>query len=198
MPKKSDAAVGRLAVMDAVLNDLLRDLATEIGITGVDIEYLTTRKAANKLLEHAKLDPSLLTPEVTEWLKRIGKAAEERNQVMHAVAQDQCVLCGDATLFEHKGRHVDRSAVAVAGVSAGFRQLIDEGVIKHARNISEALNERATAAAVQEAAATGKAQFPKQVLIGQTLRRCANCSPGGKAIVSITLAAAAVVLPPRP
>jgi hypothetical protein len=195
MPKKSDAAVGRLAVMDGALNELLRDLVTET--TGQGAEGLTTGRAAQTLLAHAKQDPALLTPDVTDWLKRTDQAAQERNKVMHAVAQDQCVLCGNATRFEHKGKTVDRSAGTVAAVSVEFRNLIDEGV-RHARDISQALNERATAAAVQQAAAIGKIQSPKQILIGQTFHRCANCSPGGKAIFSLTGPSAVAVLPPQP
>ena len=195
MPKKSDAAVGRLAVMDGTLNDLLRDLVIEI--TGQDAEGMTTGKAAQTLLSRAKQDSMLLTPVVTDWLRRADQAAQKRNKVMHAVARDQCVLCGNATRFEHKGKAVDRSAEAVAAVSADFRELIDEGV-RHARDISQTLNERAKAAAAREAAATGKAQSPKQILIGQTFHRCANCSPGGNAITSLAAPTAAVVLPPQP
>jgi hypothetical protein len=193
MSKKSDAAVGRLAVMDGVLNELLRDLVAEI--TGQDTKGLTTGKAAQVLLAQAKRDPALLTADVTDWLKRVDHAAQERNTVMHAVAQDQCVLCGNATRFEHKGKPVGRSAGTVASVSAEFRDLIDEGV-RHAREISQALNERGKATAAQEAAATGKTQSPRKVLIGQTFYRCAACSPGGKAIASVELPPAVGVLPP--
>lgn len=181
--------------MDGTLNDLLRDLLTEI--TGQDAKDLTTGQAAQTLLRHSKQDRALLTRDVTDWLKRTDQAAQERNKVMHAVARDQCVLCGNATRFEHKGKPVDRSAGAVAAVSAEFRDLIDEGV-RHARDISQALNERGKAAAVLEAAATGKIQTPKQVLIGQTLFRCTNCSSGGKAIISVALPPALAVLPPQP
>lgn len=68
MAKKSDAAVGRLAVMDGVLNELLRELVTET--TGQDAKDLTTGKAAQALLGHAKRDSALLTPDVTDWLRR--------------------------------------------------------------------------------------------------------------------------------
>jgi hypothetical protein len=95
MSKKSEAAVGCLAVMDGTLNDLLRDLVTVI--TGQDAKDSTTGKAARTLLGHAEQDRVLLMPDVTDWLKRTGQAAQERNKVMHAVAQDQCVLCGNAT-----------------------------------------------------------------------------------------------------
>jgi len=44
MSAESDAAVGRLAVMDGALDDLLRDLAGEI--TGQDAAGMTTGKAA--------------------------------------------------------------------------------------------------------------------------------------------------------
>jgi hypothetical protein len=42
MSTESDAAIGRLAVMDGTLNDLLRDLAGEI--TGQDAAGMTTGK----------------------------------------------------------------------------------------------------------------------------------------------------------
>jgi hypothetical protein len=233
MSKKSDAAVGRLAVMDGALNQLLREIVTEIGVKvgdskkvaedllqvvkshpslftkemtewleGVvraggkrDVSGLTTGKAAQVLLAHAKSDAALLPHEVTAWLKRVDQAAIKRNTIMHAIAHDQCVICGNATRFAHKGKPVDRSAQAVAVAVAEFRDLVDEGV-KHARVISEALNERTKAAATQEAAATSKIQSPRQVLIGQTMYRCANCSPGGKAITSVALPTAVAVLPP--
>jgi hypothetical protein len=104
----------------------------------------------------------------TAWLKRADQAAPKRNTITHAVARDQCVICGNASRFTHKGKPVDRSAQAVAA-----------------------------AAAAQEAVATGKIQSPRQVLIGQTLHRCANCSPGGNAITSVALPTAAALLPPE-
>lgn len=158
MSTESDAAVGRLAVMDGTLNDLLRDLVGEI--TGQDAAGMTTGKAAQSLLGPAKGDRTLITPEVRDWLKRVVKAAETRNEAMHAVARDQCVLCGDATRFEHKGHQVDKSAATVDAVSARFRDLIDEGV-RHARGISDALNGRARDLAVRDAAATGTIQTPR-------------------------------------
>jgi hypothetical protein len=194
MSTESDVAVGRLAVMDGALNDLLRDLVGEI--TGQDAAGMTTGKAAQVLLRHAKGDRALVTPEVTDWLKRVVEAAEKRNEVMHAVGRDQCVLCGDATRFEHKGHPIDRSSAVVEAVSAGFRDLIDEGV-RYARGISDALNQRALTAAAETAAATGRIQTPKQVMIGQNLYRCAACSPGGSAIMIVQLPAPAAVLPPK-
>jgi len=47
---------------------------------------------------------------VRDWLKRVVKAAEKRNEAMDAVARDQCVLCGDATRFEQKGRRLPESS----------------------------------------------------------------------------------------
>lgn len=172
MSKKSDAAVGRLAVMDAALNGLLRELAVETGVRDlrtqapIDPDRLTTGDAADRLLGHLKDDHELLTPDVSDWLKRAKDAAPKRNDVIHALAQDQCVLCGNATRFKNRGRPVDRSAEAVAAVSEEFRGLIDEGV-RHARAISKTLNERAIAAARREAAATGQVQSPRQILFGQ-------------------------------
>jgi hypothetical protein len=92
---------------------------------------MTTGKAAQALPGQAKGDRTLITPEVRDWLERVVQAATKRNETMHAVARDQCLLCGDATRFEHRNRPVDRSAAAVEAVSAKFRDLIDDG-IRHA------------------------------------------------------------------
>ena len=78
---------------------------------------MTTGKATQVLPGHARGDRELITPEVWDWLKRVVKGAEKRNEAMHAVARDQWVLCGDANRFEHKGHPVDRSASAVEAVS---------------------------------------------------------------------------------
>jgi hypothetical protein len=53
MSTESDAVVGRLAVMDGALNDLLRDLVGEI--TGQDAAGMSTGKAAQVLLGAAKV-----------------------------------------------------------------------------------------------------------------------------------------------
>lgn len=84
-----------------------------------DVSGLTTGRAAQALLAHAKSDAALLPRDVTAWLKRVYQAAIKRNTIMHAIAHDQCVICGNATRFAHKGKPVDRSAQAVA--SAGGR-----------------------------------------------------------------------------
>lgn len=201
MSKKSDAAVGRLAIMDAALNHLLRELAVETGVrdprtqTPIDPERLTTGDAAQKLLGHLRGDSELLTPDVRDWLKRAQNAAPKRNDVIHALAQGQCVLCGNATRFNNRGRPVDRSVEAVNAISEEFQDLVDEGV-RHARTISKTLNQRAVAAARRRAATTGQVQSPRQILIGQTFHRCGNCSPGGKGIVVVTGPTVVAVLPP--
>jgi hypothetical protein len=180
--------------MDGTLNDLLRDLIGEI--TGQDASGMTTGKAAQSLLGHSRSGRTLITPDVRDWLKRVVEAAEKRNKAMHAVARDQCVLCGDATRFEHKDHPVDRSPAAVEEVSTSFRDLIDEGA-RYARRISDALNERVRDAAARDAAATGTIQTPRQILIGQNLHRCAACSPGGGAITVVPSPPAAAILPPE-
>jgi hypothetical protein len=171
MSQVSDAAVGRLAIMDGALNSLLRDLIAEAATANAT--DVTTGKAAQLLLRELKPDPTLLTSAVRDWLLRVIEAARQRNEIMHAVATDQCVICGKATQFEHKGKAVDRSEAAVTAVSAEFKALIDEG-FGHARDISVVLNSRQIAAAKAKAAATGTIQGPKQILIGGQCTVAAN------------------------
>lgn len=75
-----------------------------------DVSGLTTGRAAQALLAHAKRDAALVSHDVTAWLKRADQAAPKRNTITHAVARDQCVICGNASRFTHKGKPVDRSA----------------------------------------------------------------------------------------
>jgi hypothetical protein len=194
MPNKPNAAVGRLAIMDASLNGFLREILAET--PGARTGELTTGQAANELQRCAKQDPALLAVDVTDWLKRVVQAAMKRNEIMHAIAQDQCVICGDATQFVHKGNSVDRSKETVSAVAAEFKDLIDEGV-RHARDISEILNARAKTAAVADAVATNQSQSVPTILIGQTIHRCANCSPGGKPITAVPLPTATAVVVPQ-
>ena len=83
------------------------------------------------------------------------------------------------------------------GSSGSGHERLCRLVNRHARSISDALNEHARDVAIQDAAATGTIQTPKQVLIGQNLHRCAACSPGGSAITVIPLPTAAAILPPQ-
>jgi hypothetical protein len=53
MSNESDAAVGRLAVMDGALNQLLREIVTEIGVKSGD-----SKKVAEDLLQVVKSHPA--------------------------------------------------------------------------------------------------------------------------------------------
>jgi len=194
MPDVNDT-VGQLAIADATLCDLLRDILNEAG--GQNSGEVTTGQAADRLLAAAKTDRLLFTPNVTDWLKRAKKAAEKRNTIIHAIARDRCVTCGRATRFEHKGATVDRSPTGVGNVVNEFTTLIHEGV-NIAGGISDRLNARERAQASALAASTGTTQFPRQVLIGQNWYHCAACSPTGAATVGVPLGTAAMVRPPKP
>jgi hypothetical protein len=188
---ETNAAVGELAIADATLTDLLRDILYEA--TGQDTSRVTTGQAADKLLSLAKGDPSLLTPEDTGWLKRVKKAAERRNGIIHAVARDRCASCGQATRFEHHDVSVDRSVTAIARLVGDFNSLLSEG-INIAYLISQRLNEREVAKAKALASATGSPQTPRQILIGQNWHLCAACGVSG-AKTTVALPAAVAVLP---
>jgi hypothetical protein len=190
----ADDAVGQLTIADATLCDLLRDIFQEA--RGRNRGEMTTGTAADRLLALAKTDSSLLTPDVTDWLKRVKKAAEKRNKLVHAIARDRCVMCGRATRFEHRGVPVDRSPGGVGQVTSEFTALINEGV-QVAALISARLNAREVAQAQTLAVSTGNVQAPKQILIGQNWYRCATCSDNGVGKVSVTLPTVVAVLPPQ-
>jgi hypothetical protein len=193
MPDVNDT-VGELAIVDATLCDLLRDILNEAG--GQNSGEVTTGQAADRLLAVAKADRLLFTSDVTDWLKRIKRAAEKRNTIIHAIARDRCVTCGQATRFEHKGAAVDRSPAGVGHLVSEFTTLINEGV-NVADGVSDRLNERERARAAALAVSTGAVQTPRQVLIGQNWCRCAACSPTGVATVGVRLSPAVAVIPPK-
>lgn len=138
-----------------------------------------------------------MTSDVTAWLKRVKKAAEKRNKVVHAIARDRCIMCGQATQFEHRGVPIDRSPAGVGLVTSEFTALINDGV-KFAALISERLNVRESAQAQALAVSTGSVQTAKQILIGQNCHHCAACSRTGVATAGVPLPTAIVVLPPQP
>ena len=189
----ADDAVGRLTIADATLCDLLRDVRQEV--EGQKFGDMTTGQATDRILALAKIDPSLFTSDVTDWLKRIKKAAEKRNNIVHALARDRCVMCGQATQFEHRGKLVDRSPLTVEKVVGEFTKLIGEGV-KIAALISSRLNARVFVQAQASAKSKGKVQTPRQVLIGQNWHNCAQCSSTGVATTVIPLPTAVAVRPP--
>jgi hypothetical protein len=189
---ETNAAVGELAVADATLTDLLRDLLHEIA--GQDPGWVTTGQAADRLLRLAKSDPLLVTSQDADWLRRVKKASERRNSIIHAVASDRCASCGQATQFEHHGAPVDRSLAAIALLVDDFGSLISEG-INTAYMISQRINAREVAKAKELVTATGRPQTPRQILIGQNWHLCAACGVGG-AKTTVALPTAVAVLPP--
>ena len=59
-----------------------------IGLPAMRLPIVTMR-LPSAILESpcARGDRELITPEVWDWLKRVVKGAEKRNEAMHAVAQ---------------------------------------------------------------------------------------------------------------
>src|SRR5437660_12531124 len=74
MSKKSDAAVGRLAVMDGALNQLLCEIVIEIGV-----KVGNSKKVAEDLLQVVKSHPALFTRETTEWFEGVVRVAGKRD-----------------------------------------------------------------------------------------------------------------------
>jgi hypothetical protein len=195
MHNNADDVVGQLTIADATLCYLLLDILREAEDRNPG--EMTTGQVSRKLLDLAKRDPTLLTSDITDWLERVKRATVKRNEVVHAVARDRCVMCGQATQFEHRGSPVDRSPAGVRLVTSEFTTLINEGV-KLAALISDRINAREVAKAQDLARSTGNAQSPKQILIGQSWHRCTTCSQTGVAEVVVALPTAVAVLPPQP
>lgn len=190
--------IGELVLGDASLSALLAEMRRAVFQHGpVDKESAkrTTGELAKDLKGEVNRNPAISCVGFGPWLMRVVTAAEQRNEIVHAVGQDRCVGCGDSSVFVHKHKLVDRSEPRIRQLITEFQVLIDEGV-ELAAKLSDKLNELLLAEARERAAATGEPQFPAQIRIAADLYRCTACSGDGHAGRVLSAPAAVAVLPP--
>ena len=84
-----------------------------------------------------------------------------RNRVVHAIALNQCMNCGGATMFRHpaSGDDVDRSPEAVASIVVRYETLRADG-LAIATKLGEAVNQRILVDAKKIANATDQINPP--------------------------------------
>jgi hypothetical protein len=194
-------AVGELTLVEASLGALLVDIREAIREHGPvklrkrNLESATTGQLARELLAVVEKERALFPADLGNWLEAVKTMVEQRNAVVHAIGRDRCITCGDSSVFEHKGKAIDRSPERIRELITECQALIDRGV-ELASELSTQLNERLLSEAVTRAHETNEPQAPAQVKIGGISHQCARCHETGSAAIIVAAPAAKFVLPP--
>jgi hypothetical protein len=88
---------------------------------------------------------------------------DRRDRVVHAIALNQCMNCGEATMFRHprSGKDVDRGLEAVAAIEERYSDLRAQG-LPLATELSKAVNDRIFVEAKRIANEIDETQNPPQ------------------------------------
>jgi hypothetical protein len=200
--------IGNLALADTALSELViemlrmltyADLFTPVEDRATPDSGLTTKQAAQQAQRVLKNDRRLFPDDanVHEWLDEVLAVSEKRNRIMHAVALNRCVECGNATLFQHprSGTFVDRSDEAVQALIDRLLDLREQGV-KVAEQIARHVNRRIFIGAKVLANDTGEAVVPETVMPRQTEHTCGDCNGDGRATATLRVNLGGIEVPP--
>jgi hypothetical protein len=194
--------IGHLALADAMLGALLIDMLRMLAHADYPEPVAsvatgsTTGHAAGEIERRYGSHPLLLPPGMRDWLADVRQTTELRNQVIHAVALNQCADCGRATHFAHprSGQHVDRSERAVRELTLRTLALHRQGV-EFAERTADRVNAHIEKKAHDDAEATGEIQTPPQVSSHHATFQCSDCAPDGTASAKLRLGRAIEVWP---
>ena len=98
--------IGNLALADAALGALLIQIAEMVEEANYPdppkkiSQSLPTGRAARLVEKQVACYADLFPDQFGAWLEQVVTATDMRNKIMHAVAVDTCVECGNATLFD--------------------------------------------------------------------------------------------------
>jgi hypothetical protein len=187
--------IGALALAEVTLGELVADML-EIFLDAKQPDTTSTTKHAVKLLRKVVEEHPWVFPDrITDWLDEIDQACDDRNDILHASAEDRCVQCGNATRYQRNGEPFDRSPERVQSVTERLDALTREG-FQLGYDISERANAAVVEVAKLMAQRSGEPQAPPQVLIGAHAYTCGDCTGTGQGKLTITAAPAVMVLPP--
>lgn len=202
--EKTTDVIGQLTLSDAMLGELITDVLRLLANANYPAESApvregrTTSKVAEVLENYLKDERALFGDDVAGWLDRVRAAVNDRDKIVHAIAQDQCISCGSATSFTHPrtSTPVDRSHAAVLSLTARYETLRREG-LTIARDVASRLNDRILRIAEEEANATGEIQTPPQYGPQQVTHICAECSGDGQGGMFVGVPTAVAVVPKK-
>jgi len=197
----SNELVGRLTLADAMLGEVVTDLLRILGHANwpgtVSDPYVgwTTSRAAKELQKGLTREAAFASPALVRWIADVQEVVERRDRVIHAIALNQCMSCGDATMFRHprSGDDVDRSPSGVAAVVQRYDHLRADG-LPLAQELSAAVNQRIYIEARKMANATDEIQAPPQIYPRHVEHLCAACT-GGRGSTVVHVGTAIAVIP---
>jgi hypothetical protein len=195
--------LGHLMLADTALSELLIDMLRMLDYGHLSSipkppDYgLTTKQAAKQILRFQDKYPRLVPDHAGEWLLEVIKAADERNELTHAVALNRCISCGTATLFRHPrtGKCIDRSEEAVQALTERLLDLREAGD-EIAVRIAEVVNKSILLGAMVLADNTGETIVPETVHPHIVNHTCGDCTGDGRATASVVLQVGRVEVKP--
>jgi hypothetical protein len=194
--------VGRLTLADAMLGEVVTDMrrilahANWPAIAREPGMGLTTGSAARKLETELGHEAALDTDALTTWVADVKDVVRRRDRVVHAIALDQCLNCGDATKFRHprSGEDVDRGPEAEAAIDKSYSDLRAQG-LPLATELSKAVNDRILVEANRIANETDEIQNPPQIYPHHVEHLCAACKGGERGQTTVHVGTAIAVIP---
>ncbi|MFI7025748.1 hypothetical protein ACIBMZ_23835 [Micromonospora sp. NPDC049900] len=195
--------LGHLMLADTALSELLIDMLRMLDYGHLSSmpkppdSGLTTKQAAKQALKFQEKYPHLLPDRASEWLLEVLTAADERNELTHAVALNRCNRCGTATLFQHPrtGKYIDRSNEAVQALTVRLLDLREAGD-EIAVQIAKLVNKYILLGAMLLADDTGETVVPETVHPHIVKHTCGDCTGDGRATASIVLQVGSVEVKP--
>ncbi|MEU7971282.1 hypothetical protein AB0B48_04500 [Micromonospora sp. NPDC049089] len=195
--------LGHLMLADTALSELLIDMLRMLDYGHLSSmpkppdSGLTTKQAAKQVLKFQERYPRLVPDRAGEWLLEVLTAADERNELTHAVALNRCISCGTATLFQHPrtGRYIDRSDEAVQALTERLLDLREAGD-EIAAQIAKLVNDNIILGAMLLADDTGETIVPETVHPHIVNHTCGDCTGDGRATASVVLQVGGVEVKP--
>lgn len=195
--------VGHLTLADSALNELLIDMLRMLDyghLSAMPKEPdpgLTTRQAARDVRRFQEKYPRLFPDDAGDWLSQVLDVAEERNELLHAVARNRCITCGTATMFEYPrtGKLIDRSEEAVRALTEKLLDLRERGG-EIAAQIASLVNKQIILGAMLLADDTGETIVPETVHPDVVKHTCGDCNGDGHATVEVTIQVGNVEIEP--
>ncbi len=193
---------GHLTLADTALGELLIDLLRMLdyghlsSMPKAPDSGLTTKQAAKEVLSFREAYPRLVPDYVGDWLREVVAAADDRNELTHALALNRCSKCGTATLFQHPrtGKWID-SDEAVQALTVRLLDLREAGD-EIASRIAELVNGSIILGAMLLADDTGETIVPETVHPHVVIHTCGNCTGDGRATAAVIVQAGGVEVKP--
>lgn len=195
--------LGHLMLADTALSELLIDMLRMLdyghlsSLPKAPDPGLTTKQAALEVLKVQEKYPRLVPDDAGNWLQEVLTAADERNELIHAVALNRCIACGTATLFQHPRtkKWIDRSAEAVQGLTERLLDLHETGD-EIAERMAKLVNGNITLGAMLLADDTGESIVPETVHPHVARHTCGECNGDGRATASVVVHVGGVEVKP--